>query len=133
MTETAIDQRYLDAAKSRYTSLRTHIFVELSEHCTVDHKGRAADAVADLVRPELESSYAVLLESNDRRDAAIAQAASLRAEIDSLRAQIAKQIETTPHPCQEPDGTYCPCADLQRKQDAAIARGDAAVAESRPV
>lgn len=88
MTEPAIDQRYLDAAKTRYTSLRTHVFVELSEHCSVDHKGRAADAVAALVRPELESSYAVMLESNDLRDQARAEAEQLRARLDLVKTAL---------------------------------------------
>ncbi len=42
---------------------------------------------------------------------------------DEMRAsQTAERIESAPHPCQEPDNAYCACADLQRKQDAAIVR-----------
>lgn len=40
-----------------------------------------------------------------------------------LRGRIAAEIEAAAHPCQEDDGAYCACADLQRKQDARIARG----------
>jgi hypothetical protein len=92
VSETAINPRYTEAAEGRYRLLRTNVFVTLSEHCTVDHKGRAADAVADLVRPELESSYAVLLESNDLRDKATAEAESLRARL-ALVAAAMDEIE----------------------------------------
>lgn len=84
MTDTAIDPRHTEAAAGRYKPLRTNVFAALSEHCTVDHAGRAADAVADLVRPELESTYAALLEANELRDEARALARALLAsEIDS--------------------------------------------------
>lgn len=108
MTEATIDQRYTDAAETRYKLLRTNVFVTLSEHCTVDHKGRAADAVADLVRPELESTYAVLLESNDLRDKAIAEAERLRARL-ALAATAMDEIEERAK-CEESDGiaaAYC--------------------------
>lgn len=41
-----------------------------------------------------------------------------------LRGRIAGEIEAAAHPCQEDDVAYCACADLQRKQDARIARGE---------
>lgn len=48
----------------------------------------------------------------------------LKRHEEIVRAQIADRIEAAPHPCREPDDAYCACADLQRKQDADIARGD---------
>jgi hypothetical protein len=97
---TPMDPRYTDAAKGRYKYLRTQVFVELSEHCSVDHKGRAADAIAALVRPELESTYAVLLESNDLRDQAreALTAESLRADrAENARDQVGEML----HAAQE--------------------------------
>lgn len=68
----------------------------------------------------------LLRERNEARNEAGRLTGELvRAELalKELRGQIAREIETTPHACHEPDGTYCACADLQRQQDAQIARG----------
>jgi hypothetical protein len=73
---------WLAAADERYANLRTHLFVGLSETCTTDHSGRAADAAAALVLPELKSVYVGYLAAKDEAD-------ELRQRVAALEAQAA--------------------------------------------
>lgn len=71
---------WLAAADERYANLRTHLFVGLSETCTTDHSGRAADAAAALVLPELKSVYVGYLAAKDEADELRQRAAEFEAQ-----------------------------------------------------
>lgn len=69
-TQPSLEDRARAAAVGRYKPLDSHMFVTLSG--LMPHKSLrpATDAAVGLVRPELESTYAALLEANALRDEA---------------------------------------------------------------
>jgi len=68
--QSSLEDRAWEAAVGRYKSLDSHMFVALSG--LMPHKSLrpATDAAVGLVRRELESTYAALLEANAIRDEA---------------------------------------------------------------
>lgn len=80
--QSSIEDQARDAAVGRYESLDSHMFVALSG--LMPHKSLrpATDAATGLVRRELESTYAALLEANAARDEARDLAYKLHAALD---------------------------------------------------
>lgn len=70
-TEPSLEDRAWKAAEGRYELLDTQMRVELSGHLPHEHVRPAADAAVGLVRRELVSTYAALLEANALRDDAL--------------------------------------------------------------
>lgn len=83
---TSLEDRCLAAAARRYRSLDSHMYVELSG--LMPHKSvrLATDAACALVRRELESTYAALLEANALRDEAQAKVSELETALERVRA-----------------------------------------------
>lgn len=86
MTDTAaepsLEDRCWNAAVERYKSLDSHMFIELSGRMPHKDLRAASDAAVALVRRELTSTYAALLEANAARDEARALAYNLKSALD---------------------------------------------------
>lgn len=78
----SIEDRAREAAVQRYKSLDTHMFVELSGRMPHKRLRAVTDAAVALVRPELTSTYAALLEANAARDEARNLAYNLKSALD---------------------------------------------------
>lgn len=80
--QVSLEDRCGKAAELRYKSLDSHMFVELSGRMPHEYLRPATDAAVALVRRELESTYAALLEANAARDEARDLAYKLHAALD---------------------------------------------------
>ena len=80
--QSSLEDRAREAAVARYEPLDSHMFVALSGLMPHEFLRAATDAAVGLVRRELESTYAALLEANAARDEARDLAYKLKSALE---------------------------------------------------